>query len=118
MAIDMSSMLTNEEQLLLKRCDELYSRADNGVMCCSDFLNLRERFIIENHRRIFFSDDDSLPLCIFYGGYPSAERTILCFFPSYTRYVLPAPSQVAVALSDELDDTDRGAGGFGSTGKK
>ncbi len=95
-------MLTDEEQLLLKRCDELYSRADNGVMCCSDFLNLRERFIIENHRRIFFTDDDSSPLCIFHGGYPSAERTMLYFFPSYTRYSVSNPSNVISELSDEL----------------
>ena len=98
-------MLTDGEQLLLKRCDELYSRADNGVVCCSDFLNLRERFIIEKHRRSFFTDDDSSPLCVFYGGYPSAERTMLCFFPSYTRYSVSDLTNIASELSDEFEGT-------------
>lgn len=96
-------MLTEEERLLLRRCEELYSRADSGVACFSDFLNIRERFIIERQSRAFFSDDDGMPLCFFHGGYPSAERALLCFMPAYVRYSLSDDITPVQALKEELE---------------
>lgn len=102
MAINLSSILTDDEQRLIKRCDELYSRADNGVVGFSNFLNLRERFIIENQRSAIFAGDDSDPLCFFFGGYPSAERTLLCTLPAYYRYSLTDGMSPEEAFRDEL----------------
>ena len=48
MGFNISSLLTDSEELLIKRCKELFLRADEGVAGASHFLNLRERFIIEH----------------------------------------------------------------------
>lgn len=102
MAIDMTSMLTDDERLLLRRCEELYERADGGVVGFSDFLNPRERFIIENQASAFFAHDDSSPLCFFWGGYPSAERVMLCFMPAYLRYSVSEGDTPQTALREEM----------------
>lgn len=102
MAIDVTSMLTDDERFLFRRCEELYERADGGVVGFSDFLNPRERFIIENQASAFFADDDSSPLCFFWGGYPSAERVMLCFMPAYLRYSISEGATPQSVLRDEL----------------
>lgn len=102
MAIDMTSMLTDNERFLLRRCEELYERADGGVVGFSDFLNPRERFIIENQQGALFANDDSSPLCFFWGGYPSAERVMLCFMPAYLRYSIGDGDTPQSALRDEI----------------
>ncbi len=86
MGINITSMLNEKDLLLCKRIEELYSRAEDSIPSISQFLNLRERYIIENRLSHIFSEDDSVPLCFFWGGYKSAERTLLCALPSYTRY--------------------------------
>ena len=82
------SRLTDDELRLIKRCEELYARAENGIPSCTQFLSPREQFIIENRLSAFFSDDESAPMCFFYGGFPSAQRRMLCTLPSYVRYTV------------------------------
>lgn len=102
--MNISSLITDDEQRLLKRCEELFSRAENGAPVTTQFLNLRERYIIEHQLSYMFSADDSAPLCFFFGGFPGAQRTLLCFLPSYYRYSLPDNSSPEHILRDELSD--------------
>ncbi len=104
MAINLTSLLSDDEQRLLGRVDELYSRADDGVIGFSNFLNMRERFIIENQRHAILKGDDTSPLCFFFGGYPDAERTLLCVMPSYCRYSLTEGNTLGAAFRDELTE--------------
>lgn len=104
MAINLTSLLSDDEQRLLKRVDELYSRADDGIIGFSSFLNMRERFIIENQRHAILKGDDTSPLSFFWGGYPDAERAVLCVLPSYFRYSLSEDDAPSAVFRDELSD--------------
>ncbi len=102
MAINLNSLLTDDEKLLLARVDEIYTRADSGVPGFLGFLNMRERFIIEKQRHAIFTDNESEPLCFFWGGFDNAERTMLCALPSYSRYSLAEGIQKNVAFRSEF----------------
>lgn len=102
MAINLNSLLTDEERLLLARVDEMYSRADSGVPGFLGFLNMRERFIIENQRHAIFTGNDSEPLSFFWGGFDDAERTMLFILPSYMRYSITEGVQNNVVFRDEF----------------
>lgn len=104
MGFNLSSLLTDDEELLIKRCKELFLRADDGVPGVSHFLNLRERFIVENQLSTIFSREESEPLCFFFGGYPDAERTLLCCLPAYTRYKISEYTDMHIFYRDELAD--------------
>ncbi len=104
MAINLTSLLSDDEQRLLGRVDELYERADSGVIGFSNFLNMRERFIIENQRHAILRGDDTSPLCFFWGGYSDAERAILCVMPAYCRYSLSEDVALNAAFREELSD--------------
>ena len=104
MAINLASLLSDDEHRLLGRIDELYARADSGSIGFSNFLNMRERFIIENQRHAIFKGDDSAPFCFFWGGFPDSERALLCVMPSYCRYALSEDVPMNVAFRDELSD--------------
>ena len=97
--MNIQPLLTEEDMLLLRRTEELYSRADNGIPAMSSFLSPREQFIIEKRLGACFTDDEASPLCFFAGGYPSAERRILCCLPSYMRYTVSEPNDF-----DELSE--------------
>ena len=94
--------LTDDEKLLIKRCEELYSRADLGTLSTTAVLSPRERYIIENRLGYMFSGGDDSPLCFFWGGFKSAQRTILCFAPSYYRYSLAENGEPFSACRHEL----------------
>ena len=104
MGFNISSLLTDSEELLIKRCKELFLRADEGVAGASHFLNLRERFIIEHQLSSIFSDDETSPLCFFWGGYPNAERTILWCLPSYCRYQLTDDIPMQAAFKEDFTE--------------
>lgn len=98
--MNLSNLLTDAEKLLIKRCEELYSRADSGTFSATSFLNPRERYIIENRLSYFFNNSDEAPLCFFYGGFPDAQRTVLCFLPSYYRYGMEEDNPVSVCREE------------------
>ncbi len=102
MAINLSSRITDDERMLLHRTQELFSRADNGSTAISQFLNLREKYIIDNMLPRIFSGEDSDPLCFFWGGYPDAERTLLCCLPAYYRYSLSEDTAPQLIAKEEL----------------
>ena len=102
MGMNIASLLTDDEQRLVKRCEELFSRADGGTAAATQFLNPRERYIIEHQLPAIFSDDESDPLCFFDGGFPNASRTILCFMPAYYRYGMTDDTTPHVLFRDEL----------------
>ncbi len=112
MGINITSLLTDEDLLLCKRISELYSRVENSVPVVSQFLNLRERFIIENRLSHIFSNDESEPITFFFGGYPSAERTLLCCLPSYFRYGLTDESEYGKELSEHITALRIKSGGY------
>lgn len=112
MGINLNSLLSEEDMLLCKRAEELYSRAGNSVPALSQFLNLRERFIIENRLSYIFSEDESEPLCFFSGGYPSAERTLLCCLPSYCRYELTEGTCPDSLIHEHISSIRINAGGY------
>ncbi len=103
MGFNLSSLLADSEELLIKRCRELFLRADGGVAGVTHFLNLRERFIIEHQLSSLFSDDESAPLCFFWGGYPNAERTLLWCLPSYFRYQLTDAIPLQTAFKEDFE---------------
>lgn len=103
MGFNISSLLTDDEERLIKRCRELFLRANDGVAGASHFLNLRERFIIEHQLSSIFSNDESEPLCFFWGGYPNAQRTILWCLPSYSRYNLIEGTHLQTVFREEFD---------------
>ncbi len=96
--------MSDGEQRLLKRVDELYERADGGVIGFTSFLNMRERFIIENQRHAILRGDDTSPLSFFWGGYTDAERAVLCVMPAYCRYSLPEGAALGTAFREELSE--------------
>ena len=98
------SHLTDDEIRLIKRCEELFARAENGIPSISQFLSPRERFIIENRLSAIFSNDESSPLCFFYGGFPSAQRTVLCTLPAYTRYTLTEEASKGDIFTSEFPE--------------
>jgi len=102
MGMNLTSLLTADEQLLLKRCEELFSRAENGIGANTLFLNARERYIIEHRLSAYFFGDESDPLCFFWGGFPSAVRTLFVCMPSYMRYSIDEGIPPHKALRDEL----------------
>lgn len=102
MSINISSLLTDDERRLLKRCEELFLRAEQGCVSATPFLNLRERYIIENQYTKLFSADESDPLCFFFGGFPDAQRTLLFFLPPYLRYSITDGTPAHIALREEL----------------
>ena len=104
MAINLTSLLTDDEKRLLARVDEISNRADSGAPGFLGFLNMRERFIIENQRHAIFTEDDSEPICFFWGGYEDAERTILFALPSYFRYLLIDGVKKSVAFAGEFSN--------------
>ncbi len=103
MSMNLISLLTDDEIRLTKRCDELFSRAEQGIVSVTQFLNLRERYIIEHQCSRLFSGDEADPLCFFYGGFPDADRTLLCFFPAYYRYAVTENMDIIKALKEELE---------------
>ncbi len=104
MSINLTSLLTEDEHRLIKRCEELYSRAEQGVISVSPFLNLRERYIIEHQCSKLFSGSEAEPLCFFYGGFPTAQRTLLCFIPAYCRYSLENGTVTPAFCREELSE--------------
>lgn len=100
--MNINQPLTDSEKLLIKRCEELYTRADLGTLSTTAILSPRERYIIENRLGYLFIGDDTTPLCFFYGGFKSAQRTLLCFAPSYYRYSLNEGEEPASVCRDEL----------------
>lgn len=103
MSINISSLITDDERRLLKRCEELFSRAEQGIPSATQFLNSRERFIIEHMYSKLFSSDESDPICFFFGGFPDAQRNLLCFFPAYYRYSITGECP-AEGLREELSE--------------
>ncbi len=116
MSINLASLLTDDERRLLKRCEELYSRAEQGIISATAFLNLRERYIIEHQYSKLFLNSESEPLCFFYGGFPGAQRALLCFMPAYCRYSLEAgiitPSFCREELSEHITPIRIKASGY------
>lgn len=112
MSINLTSLLSAEDLLLCRRAEELYSRAENSAPALSQFLNLRERFIIENRLSHIFSGDESDPICFFFGGYPSAERTILCCLPSYFRYEFTDAEEYGKSVSEHIAAVRIKSGGY------
>ncbi|MBE6612303.1 MAG: hypothetical protein E7632_07410 [Ruminococcaceae bacterium] len=102
MAFQLYGRLSDEEQLLVRRMEELYARAGNGSPALSSFLNSREQFIIQQMLPRYFAGDESDPLCFFWGGYPDAERAIFCCLPAYYRYALTEDTSPADVCRDEL----------------
>lgn len=102
MGMNLLPYLTEDEQLLIKRCDELLLRAENGVPAMTHFLSPRERFILEHRFSAAFSADDSDPLCFFFGGFPSAQRTLFCALPAYYRYSLDQDAPPYTVCRDVL----------------
>ncbi len=102
MAFNLTSRLSDEDRLLLRRAEELFFRSGNGTVAVSQFLNPREIFIIKNMLPRIFSDDESSPLCFFWGGYPQAERALLCCLPSYFRYMISEEISPQAASKEEL----------------
>ncbi len=98
------TLLTDDEQLLLKRCEELFSRAEKGITSSTHILNPRERYIIENRLTAYFAESEDDPLCFFYGGFPSAVRCSLVFMPSYARYSMTEGISCKAAFNDELSE--------------
>lgn len=116
----LQSAITDEERMLLRRCEELASRAADGSPAFSQLLSPREQLILRvlgpasrQPTRANLALDDSI--CFFWGGYPEAERAIFCALPSYFAYSLPEScgaddadssasliSGLAAAASDEL----------------
>ncbi len=104
MGMNITPLLTDEEQLLVKRCEELLSRAEKGAPQMTHFLSPRERFIIEHRFPAAFSSDESDPLCFFFGGFPSAQRTMFCALPAYLRYSLSDGASTETLCRNELAD--------------
>lgn len=104
MGMNILSLLTDDEHRLIKRCDELISRAENGAPAVTQFLSPRERYIIEHRFSAAFSKDDSDPLCFFYGGFPGAQRALFCALPAYYRYSLESGAEPITVCRDELAD--------------
>lgn len=104
MGMNITSRLTADEQLLLNRCEELFSRAEKGILSSTQFLDSRQRFIIEQRHAPFFRDELSEPLCLFWGGFPSAQRVIFVCMPTYLRYVLTDTDTVFTGFANELSE--------------
>lgn len=102
MDMNILTRLTDDEMRLLKRCEELFSRAENGVLSATQFLSPREQYIIKNRLSAMFMADESDPLCFFFGGYPSAQRKMLCILPAYCRYSLTDGCSEAAAFLAEF----------------
>jgi len=102
MSINLTSRITDEERMLLRRAEELYSRAEAGAPALSPFLNPRERYILEHMLPRLFAGDESEPLCFFWGGFDGAERTLLCCLPAYYRYSLEEGAPPHTAATEEL----------------
>ncbi len=98
-------LLTDGEQLLLKRSGEWAARAEDGAPAFSHFLTPREQRILEG---LMPSSD---VIRFFWGGYEDAERRILCFLPSYYEWQLdedptgtpPSDSALASLVEEELE---------------
>lgn len=76
----MTEFQTDEElHLLIARTDDLISRAESGVTCCTPFLAPREQLDITEH----LLRTGQLHRVRFWGGYCEAERKCLFLFPDY-----------------------------------
>lgn len=112
MGINLSSLLGDDELLLCKRISELHSRAENSILSVSQFLNSRERYIIENRFAHIFSSEEDAPLCFFWGGYPDAERVLLCCLPAYVRYSLSGDEIPTEFVSEHILPLRIKSGGY------
>ncbi len=102
--MNISNLLTDDEKRLIKRCEELYTRAEQGTPSTTAFLNPRERYIIKQRMPYLFNESDEAPICFFYGGFPDAQRTLLCFFPAYCRYSITEDDSPVSSFRDELGE--------------
>ncbi len=79
--------MTKEEQILLRHLKDLaFVCFQREYPVYSDFLNL-------NEQSIFLSWREEMPAVSYHfdGGYPFAERKVVCFMPSGVGYECPAP---------------------------
>lgn len=88
--------MTDEERLLVRRCEELRERANGGSPAFSQFLSPRECVILRAFGLLSpdVKSTDELAgldtICFFWGGYPDAERVVYCALPSYFAYSIAA----------------------------
>lgn len=85
--------IMNKDELLIAQLEDKYNQAKDYYMITSgDFLDAHERKVAEKYfisKKIPFADvfSEKLPggeiRCLFYGGYPDAERCIPVFVPDY-----------------------------------
>ncbi len=71
--------MTNEEKLLIAKCEDLFARCDKYVSArFSQFLNEAEQAVIKNNigNRVGYN-------CCFFGGYENAQRAIFAVFPEW-----------------------------------
>ncbi len=101
-------MMEKEEQMILRHLVDLANEcAQREYPVFSDFLNLNEQSIFLSHR-------EELPAVSFHfeGGYPLAERRMVCFMPSGAGYQCPAPlcllkiAPVHAKFAEELTHRD------------
>ena len=91
--------LSDEDSRLLKRLSELSSRAENASPAFSPYLTPREQYLASH----LLPKDDTIRF--FWGGYPDAERKILCFLPSYYAFRFsetPDEAMLASLVFEEL----------------
>ncbi len=101
----LAKLLSDEEQLLVRRAGELSARAEDAPAFTS-FLTPRERFILTGlalHGRPL---DAEYGVRFFWGGFPGAERTILCMLPEWYVYQIEdgvfTEEKLAAACSEAL----------------
>lgn len=100
--------MTREEQILLRHLKDLADTCfQREYPVFSDFLNL-------NEQSIFLSLKEEMPAVSYHfdGGYPFAERKMVCFVPSGVGYEYPAPLSllrirpVQLKFAEELSHRD------------
>lgn len=100
--------MTKDEQILLRHLKDLaYVCFQREYPVFSDFLNL-------NEQSIFLSLKEEMPAVSyrFDGGYPFAERKMVCFVPSGVGYECPAPLSllwirpIQIKFAEELSHRD------------
>lgn len=71
---------SDEDRLLLAGVlDKLGTCRDRNYMTSTRFLDMRERALVQQAVRMAGAERQ----CVFWGGYPDAERTCAVFFPDY-----------------------------------
>ena len=71
------------DDLFYSKIDDLRRAAAHGDVACGPFLSENDRARAQAYLDSAGADD-----CLFWGGYPAAERTRLCAFPYWTQ---PSP---------------------------